>query len=93
MVHKFTHTLKQQGMTIRDEPAFRFKIPHKCIIKNQKKSMPRETEKHKLVHLMIGRKQTCGPSPGGRDQKEPGLKSEGILSRWSWSDIFCLDFC
>ena len=26
-------------------------------------------------------------------KKEPGLKSEGIISRWSWSDdFFCLDF-
>ena len=43
---------------------------------------------HSFIQLTIGGKQTCGPSPGGRDQKEPGLKSESILSRWSWSDEF-----
>ena len=42
---------------------------------------------------MIGGKQTSGPIPGGRDQKELGLKSEGILSRWSRSDeFFVFDF-
>ena len=40
------HALKHLEMTIRGEPERRFKIPHKGIIKNQKKSMPRETEKH-----------------------------------------------
>ena len=33
-------------LVLRGEPNLRFKIPHKRIIKNQKKSMPRETEKH-----------------------------------------------
>ena len=45
-MYKFFHTLKQLEMTIRDEPELRFKIPHKGIIKNQKKCMLRETEKH-----------------------------------------------
>ena len=44
--HSCTNALTQLEMTIRDEPAFRFKIPHKGIIENQKESMPRETEKH-----------------------------------------------
>ena len=37
---------------------------------------------------MIGGMQTCGPSLGGRDQNEPEMKSESVLSRWSWSDDF-----
>ena len=36
------------------------------IIENHKKSMPRETEKHELIHLTIGGKQKSGTSPGGR---------------------------
>ena len=40
------HALTQLGMILRDEPRLRFKIPHKGNIENQKKSMPRETEKH-----------------------------------------------
>ena len=57
-------------MILRGELELRFKIPHKVIIKNHKKSKPRETEKHYLVHLTIGGKQTSGSSPGGKDQKE-----------------------
>ena len=37
---------------------------------------------------MIGGMRTCGPSPVGRDQNEPEMKSESVLSRWSWSDDF-----
>ena len=37
---------------------------------------------------MIGGKQTSGPSPGERDQKRTWRKSEYILPRWSWSDVF-----
>ena len=40
---------------------------------------------------MIGGKQTCGPSPGERDQKTR-RKSEGFLSKWSWSDDFSVFF-
>ena len=39
--------------------------------------MPWETEKHYLIHLTIGGKQTGGTSPGGRDQNGHGVvKSE-----------------
>ena len=64
-----TNALTQLEMTIRGEPQLSFKMPHNGIIKNQKKSMPRETEKHSLIHLTIGGKQISGPSPGERDQK------------------------
>ena len=57
-------------MILRGELELRFKIPHKVIIKNHKKSKPRETEKHYLVRLTIGGKQTSGSSPGGKDQKD-----------------------
>ena len=54
--------------------------PHKDITKNQKTSMPRETEKHSLINLMIGGKQICGTSPGGQNQDGHGeMKSEGFF--------------
>ena len=55
-----TNALTQLDIILRDEPELRFKIPHKGIIENQKKSMPRETEKHLLIHLMIDGKQMVG---------------------------------
>ena len=36
---------------------------HRGINKNQKKSKPRKTEKHRLVHMIIGGKQIGGTSP------------------------------
>ena len=56
------HALTQLETTIRGQQALRIKNPHKGIIKNQQKSMPRETEK-------MGGKQTRGTSPGLRDQE------------------------
>ena len=57
------------------------------------KSMPRETEKHSLIHLTIEGKQVGGPSPGERDQKNLkkvqwySLKDgNGVMS------FFCFDF-
>ena len=73
MTEDCTNALTQMEIIIRDEPELRFKTPHKGIIKNQKKSMPRETEKHSLIHMRIDGKQTSGPSLGERDQKN--LKS------------------
>ena len=69
-------------MALRDEPNLRFKIPHNGITKNQQKSMPRETEKHSLINLMIGGGQTNGTSLGGKDQDGHGMmKSEGFLTQ------------
>ena len=92
-------------MILRGEPELRFKIPHKVIIKNHKKSKPRETEKHLLIHLTIGGKQTSGSSPGGKDQKdlEGSLKvfsqdGHGVMifscskvSHSRWSSYFVCD--
>ena len=49
------------------------------MIKNQKRSMPRETEKNQITHPMIGGKQTSGPNSGEKDQKE----LEGNLKAFS----------
>ena len=65
-LYKRSHTI---GNSHRDELELGFKTPHKGITQNQKKNMPRETEKHTLVHLTIGGKQTGGPSLAERDQK------------------------
>ena len=43
--------------------------------------MPRETESHELIHLMIGGKHTAGTSPGGKDQDGLGMKSEGFQTQ------------
>ena len=67
VVQTLSHNWK---ILLRDDPELRFKTPH---IKNQEKSMHRETEKQSLIRLTIGGKQTRGPSPGER--------SEGILSK------------
>ena len=69
MTEGCTNALTQLEILLRDEPGLRFKTPHKGTIKNQMKSMPRETEKQSLTHLTVGGKQTSGPSPGERDQK------------------------
>ena len=83
------HALKQLEMTTRSEPELRFKTPRRGIIKNQKKSIPRETEKHSFIHTADDWwKANLWTKSWWRDQKEPGLKSESILSRWSWSDEF-----
>ena len=56
--------------------------------------MPRETEKHSLMHLTIGGKQTGGPSPGEGDPKnlEGSLKvfsqdGDGVMS-FLFFDVF-----
>ena len=59
-----TKALTQLEILLRDEPKLRFKTPHTGIINNQKKSTPRETEKHPHLHLTIGGKQVLE-----RDQK------------------------
>ena len=42
--------------------------------------MPRETEKHSLINLMIGEKQIGGPRPGGKNQDGHGMtKSEDFF--------------
>ena len=92
-------------MILRGEPELSFKIPHKVIIKNHKKSKPRETEKRLLIHLTIGGKQTGGSSPGGKDKKGLRRKSEGVfqdghgvmifssskVSHSRWSSYFVCD--
>ena len=68
--------LTQLEMVLRGKPnpSIRF---HTGITK-QKKSMPRETEKHSL--MMIGGKQIGGPRPGGSHQDGNGMtKSEDFF--------------
>ena len=86
------HAPKQLEITNRGEPELRFTIPHKGIIENQKKSMPRETEKREHIHLMIGGRQTSGPSPGERDQKNLKEVWEHSLKDGHGVMNFCFDF-
>ena len=69
--------LTQLEILLRDEPELRFKSSHKGIIKNQKKSLPRETEKHSLKHLTIAGKRTSGER-----SKEPEGSLKVFSQRW-----------
>ena len=72
--------LIQLKMVLRDEPKPRPKPHTKTSPQNQKTSMPRETEKHSLINLMIGGKQISGTYPGGQNQDGHGvMKSEGFF--------------
>ena len=62
--------LTQLEMVLRGEPNLSFKIPNNGITNNQRKRMPRETEKHSL--MMSGGKQIGGPRLGGRNQDVSG---------------------
>ena len=50
-------------------------ILYKCVTKNQKTSLPRETEKNGLRYLTSGGQHQGVPTHGGRNQDGPGGRS------------------
>ena len=82
-------TLTQLELILRGELELRFKNSTKKHLQGSEKRRKHASEtREALTHTSDGGKQNYGPSPGGRDQEEPGTKSESILSRWSWNDVF-----
>ena len=59
------------------------KILYKCVTKNLKTSLPRETEKNGLRYLTSGGQHPGGPTHGGRNQDGPGVR---ICEGFSHSD-------
>ena len=63
--------LKQLEMALRGEPNLSIRFHTMSSPKHQKKSVPREAEKHSV--MMTGGKQIGGPRPGGRHQDGHGM--------------------